>query len=131
MDEKRTTADVQAKPRRRWYQYSLRTLLIVVTIIGCGFGWLGAKVRIVRERKAMRSEIERRGALVINLDDTVWSPDTKPEPVGLIRRWMGDEALCEVYVSRKEMRSTFAVRIKELFPEAIVSESLVGGREPP
>ena len=26
------------KARRRWYQYSLRTLLIFVTLAGCGFG---------------------------------------------------------------------------------------------
>jgi len=34
MDEKPNAA--QPKARRRWYQYSLRTLLIVVTLAGCG-----------------------------------------------------------------------------------------------
>ena len=28
----------QPKARRRWYQYSLRSLLIFVTLAGCGFG---------------------------------------------------------------------------------------------
>lgn len=34
-----------AKPRRRWYQISLRTLLLLVTIVSAGFAWLGYKVR--------------------------------------------------------------------------------------
>jgi hypothetical protein len=30
-----------AKPRRRWFRFSLRTLLIVVTVLAIPLGWVG------------------------------------------------------------------------------------------
>ena len=41
------------EPKRRWYQYSLRTLLLFVAVAGIGLGWLGSKVQ--RAREAARS----------------------------------------------------------------------------
>ena len=41
MPDATTTA---ASPKRRWYQYSLRTLLIFMTIAGCGLAWVGMVV---------------------------------------------------------------------------------------
>ena len=32
-----------APPRRRWFRFSLRTLFVLVTILGGGLGWLMAK----------------------------------------------------------------------------------------
>jgi hypothetical protein len=37
--------------RRRWFQISLRTLLILVTVTACGFGWLGLTIRQAQQRK--------------------------------------------------------------------------------
>jgi hypothetical protein len=33
-----TTGPTSPKPRRRWFQYSLRTLLVLMLAFGCGFG---------------------------------------------------------------------------------------------
>jgi len=55
----------QPKSRRRWYQYSLRTLLIVVTLAGCGFAWLGIRVREAREQAAAVAAISGLGGIVI------------------------------------------------------------------
>jgi hypothetical protein len=33
-----TTDQMKTKPRRRWLQFSLRTLLMLMTVIGCGLG---------------------------------------------------------------------------------------------
>ena len=38
VDTDPTPNAAQPKSRRRWHQYGLRTLLIVVTLAGCGFG---------------------------------------------------------------------------------------------
>jgi hypothetical protein len=40
----RPTAEppAKAKPKRRWLQFSLRTLLVLVLLTGCGFGFLAA-----------------------------------------------------------------------------------------
>src|SRR5579863_4668922 len=55
----------QPKARRRWFQFSLRTLLIGVTLAGCGFGWLGVKVREARRQAAIVASITKRGAAVL------------------------------------------------------------------
>jgi hypothetical protein len=41
--------------RRRWPRFSLRTMFVVVTAIGC---WLGYQVSIVGQRKALLAPIE-------------------------------------------------------------------------
>ena len=45
--------------QRRWFQFSLRTLLIFVTLAAIPLGWLGWQAHIVRERKAMLGLIKR------------------------------------------------------------------------
>ncbi len=62
MDEKPNAA--QPKSRRRWYQFGLRTLLIGVTLAGCGFGWIGAKVRDARRQAAAVEAIKAWGGTV-------------------------------------------------------------------
>jgi hypothetical protein len=34
-----TTTEMNTKPKRRWFQYSLRTMLIVMLLAGSGMGW--------------------------------------------------------------------------------------------
>ncbi len=39
-------------PKRRWFRFTLRTLLIVATLWGCFFGWLGYQISWIRQRRA-------------------------------------------------------------------------------
>ena len=67
MDDQPATPDqptVLKKPRRRWYQFSLRTLLIVVTLAGCGLGWLGPKAYQARRQQAVVAAIRQLGGKV-------------------------------------------------------------------
>jgi Leucine-rich repeat (LRR) protein len=43
----------------RWYQYSLRTLLIIVTIIAIFMSWFSVKLKQAREQKAVVEEITK------------------------------------------------------------------------
>ena len=43
------TAD---KPKLRWFQYSLRTLLIFMTLMACGSGWLALKIQQAKKQHA-------------------------------------------------------------------------------
>ena len=55
--------------RRRWLQFSLRGLLIVVTLVAV---WLGWNVHVVRQRKAALAEIRSmRSALYFDVGFTV------------------------------------------------------------
>ena len=43
------------KLKRRWPQYSLRTLLVLMLLVGIGMSWLGVKVKqLRRQREAAR-----------------------------------------------------------------------------
>jgi len=59
-----TPDPAKSKSRRRWCQYSLRTPLIFVTLAGCGFGWLGFKVREARRQQAAVAAIRKSGGFV-------------------------------------------------------------------
>jgi hypothetical protein len=52
------------KPKRRWYQYSLRTLLIAVTLFAIPCGWLAVKMQEKRREWEVVAEIEKLGGVV-------------------------------------------------------------------
>lgn len=54
----------QPNPRRRCLQFSLRTLLIVVTLLAVACGWLGSKIEAKRRERATVSLIKRVGGSV-------------------------------------------------------------------
>src|SRR5689334_22834012 len=52
---------MDTKPKRRWFRYSLRTLLVFVTLASAGFGWLGYKVRQSQQHREAIKTIEKLG----------------------------------------------------------------------
>jgi len=67
------TADTP-KPKRRWYQYSLRTLLLFMLLASIGLSWLAVKLKQAREQKEAVRAIEEAGGWVIH-DYTFRTPD--------------------------------------------------------
>ena len=63
-DHTMTTSSTTAKPRRRWLQFSLRTLLVLMLVCGAGFGWLAHQVDRARAQKRAAVEIEKLWASV-------------------------------------------------------------------
>lgn len=53
-----------AKPKLRWYQFSLRSLLIAILMLGVFFGWLGGKVQRIRSERNAVAEIQSIGGIV-------------------------------------------------------------------
>jgi hypothetical protein len=97
---------IDASERRRWLRFSLRGLLVVVTLAAI---WLGWNVYVVNQRKA---------ALAAPGIET-W---TRSSALSLPpwRRWFGDQAV-GIIVSND---SSHVVALKRLFPEAEVIEIL-------
>jgi hypothetical protein len=56
-----TVPPTTPKPRRRWLQFSLRTLLLLVLFVGSGMGWF------VHKRKQARAQLEAAEALGLPL----------------------------------------------------------------
>jgi len=47
-------------PRRRWYQFSLRTLLVWMLLVSVLCAWFGLRVKRVRECHAILEEMKAK-----------------------------------------------------------------------
>lgn len=75
------------KPRR-WFQFRLRTLLVLMLLVCIGMGWLGVKMQKVRKQRAAIEAIERLGGSVH------WSSTDVPEESAgqvWLRKLLGDD----------------------------------------
>src|SRR4051794_40929088 len=123
-------------PRRRWPSYSLRTLLVVVTVSGAITGWLIQQREVVRQRLLMRSEIESQGAWVISTGERIrvsdWCCRSEPSwlqsklaerqeqrhsqsTLPLLRLWLGDQYIEGICLT--ESLSARREEMARLFPE--------------
>jgi hypothetical protein len=90
-----TTPLSPPKSRRRWFQYSLRTLLVVTTLCAIACSWLGVELQQARRQREAVVALEKLGGTV-RYD---WQFDTQgyglpsPQPPGqpLLRRLLGDD----------------------------------------
>jgi hypothetical protein len=81
-----------AKPRRRWMQFSLKGLMLLVVVAAIPCGWLKWKmVRKARERVAV-AEIERVGGQV-GYD---WEGKKEPPGSEWLRKLLGDDFFSSV-----------------------------------
>src|ERR1700676_515032 len=111
-------AAVAARPKgRRWYQFSLRTLLIFVTLAGCGLGWIMHQAEVVAARKTWLGTHFGPPRLIRDLMRGYREPFT-PDVAGdehqspsVARRWLGDETISDVLVEGGEVK-----KAAELFP---------------
>jgi hypothetical protein len=114
---------MDGKPKRRWLTFSIRTLLVAVTILCV---WLGWQVHLVRERKELRSLIEQRGGWIEQLlesdnpfdDGPAIAAPAPPEPP-IVRQWLGDESVRRIVLLTDSVTAGEKARIADAFPEAI------------
>ena len=59
------------KPKRRWYQFSLMTLLIVMVLCCFAFAWIGSRMRQARENRERVAAVEEAVAAIEKLDGWV------------------------------------------------------------
>lgn len=55
--------------RRRWFQFSLRTLLLMMLVFGCGLGWFTAKRRQAQQAWKRISDAEKVNIVLSAADD--------------------------------------------------------------
>lgn len=97
------------KPKRRWFQFRLRTLLIAVVLIGSVCAYVAHEYQIVAARREWLKEHPLAGERI------AFKVDRSSVPaVPFVRRLLGDEPVPYLFVPhRAEYEST-----KKLFPEA-------------
>src|SRR6185436_12188597 len=82
-----------AKPKRRWYQFSLKTLLVVLTLLCLGpGGYVAYEQNKARRQKAAVEAIEKLGGTV------AYDHEVPPPRSALMRQILGDESFGYVYV---------------------------------
>ena len=104
---------MEEKPKRRWLRFSVRTLLIAVTVLCV---WLGWQVSIVRERNAIIALMRSRQPYFSLLDnDQIVVAPPAPHP-SWIRRLIGDKSRSLLNVNNLTLAE--AKRVAKAFPEA-------------
>ena len=82
------------KHKRRWFQFSLRTLLILTTIVAIPCAWLGRKIEQKRrERNAVRAIAEKFGLAQYDYEI---AHQSEPSGPAWLRRLFGDNLFSEV-----------------------------------
>jgi hypothetical protein len=106
-------------------QFRLRTLLVLVAMLGCLFGWLGVQFKWKHDRHAEWQWIEKHENGTMNLASR--TPPPSP-PLGL--RIIGETALDYIPVDPTTMSKQDWEHLKivqSLFPEAevVMSDNIV------
>ena len=88
------------KRKRRWFQFSLRTLLIFTVVVAVAAGWLGRKMEQKRkEREAVEAILKLGGAITITTDEIGKIPRTRNRRVQIgCETLLGDNFFSEVRV---------------------------------
>jgi hypothetical protein len=98
------------KRKRRWFQFSLRTLMIVVTMLAVASGYVAHEKGIVEERSAF----------LFNLHGGAWGTampgKSNPNDPSPLRLMLGDERVRFICFSPSQL-GVDADRIRSLFPE--------------
>ncbi len=98
---------------RRWFRFSLRSLLLVVTVAGI---WLGWNVNVVQRRMATIAALRDAGC---EIDDELTFPGmSPPQPpqIPLVRRLLGDRVVWGISFS-PECSGELIERFDRQFPE--------------
>jgi hypothetical protein len=110
---------MNAKPRRRWNQFSLRTMFVGVTVacvgVGLSVGWVQHSQEWIRQRHQALdlNQIRER--------EDRWFPiATGPETTAPRMLWLfGEKGTSEISLFYGDDQQV--VEIKSLFPEAVVT----------
>ena len=113
MPDNSNTAET-AKPRCRWFQFRLRTMLIAVALLAVPCAYVAHEARFVAARKewlTQHSQLARNGETIPL--PTYLSPRTE---LPIVRRLLGDESCDRVPIDSADEEQ----RAEELFPEAVM-----------
>jgi hypothetical protein len=124
------------KRKRRWLQFSLRTLIIVVTLLAVLCGYVGRQVEIVKERERMAAVTGVDSVVAADSRDNITAlssgtgtthrSDDSREKIPWFRKWLGDRYYLGLSIDKSASDDEIA-RYKEAFPEATIMRRPPGG----
>ncbi len=99
--------ETEPKRKRRWFQFSLRSLLVGVTLFCVVVGWILNQANVVWERQSLLKRA------------LVWGADDTDSGVPLVRRLFGDSGVGLVQLDVSASDEELA-HYRAAFPEASV-----------
>jgi hypothetical protein len=124
------------KRKRRWCQFSLRSLLIVVTLLAILCGYVGQQVEIVKEREVMAAAPGVDSVVAADSRDNITALTSgsgaartngdSREKIPWFRKWLGDRYYLGLSIDKSASDDEIA-RYKKAFPEATIMRRPPGG----
>jgi hypothetical protein len=110
------------KPKRRWFRFSLRTLFVLVTMVGVGYGifLFQKEARLVYQRRQFVAKLEADGKNIKGMIDAsaelspLKNPDRTLSPV---RKFLSDHNYSRVVLPLSYTQTNIDQAVA-LFPEA-------------
>jgi hypothetical protein len=100
--------------KRRWFRYSLRTLIVVVAAVGAVSGWVAYHFNWIWQRHDARERLDRV-VFVVYSEDGPWN--SPPWPLG----WFGERGFgASRFRVPEDTSDTEIARVQKLFPETTV-----------
>ena len=109
------------KRNRRWFQFSLRSLMIAVTLIAVPLSYVAHEYRIVAARKSLQELPGFEFVCEEEPEDgmrTIDDPIERVDSVSWLRRRFGDKMYAIVVISAAS--DVEVDRLKGLFPESTI-----------
>ena len=102
---------MDAKPKRRWYQFSLRTMFVLVFLVSIPLAWVGYSLRWIKERHDWLDNPAHVGfAAMFEHADGSDTPVTAPGWLWVF----GEQGLGKVWCQPSQLET-----VQRLFPEAV------------
>jgi hypothetical protein len=108
------------KPKRRWFQFSLRTLMIGVMLLALVCGYVGRQAEFVRKRHEAAATHQMWQGIPMTSGDPLTFVKLGPRPQSpWPLRWFGEKGYAMIVVEGSAPADE-RVRLARLFPEAVV-----------
>jgi hypothetical protein len=101
------------KHKRRWFQFSLRSLMIFTVVCAVACDWFGWQAKIVRDRTAELNRAVNMRLIGIDSDD-------QAKAIPWVRRLLGDVSVSSISMPLETTINELD-RLRALFPESRVT----------
>ena len=89
----------RADEASRWYQFSLKTLLVVMLIFSVTVGWIGSRMRKARENRDRVAAVDETVVAIRKLGGNVTSEYDQPPPQTWLERQFDDPSVGKGHVT--------------------------------
>lgn len=100
------------------FRFSLRTVFVLMTLLGCVLGWVESQRTIVRQRRQTWEWVAGHYNAEQRAQPSSWSSVYDGAP--LTRRLLGDQRLNSIVVDPNTFSNDDVARIQRVFPEAVI-----------